>query len=779
MPSGTGDARALAERLIAEGRRAENAGRLAEARERYRAAVAAAPEHAAAHLNLGIALEALGDAEGAVRSYETALERDPVDPYALYNLGKLLYARGALDRAEALVSRALRSRPDFPEARVVQAGIREALGDTAGALVHLESALRLRPDYAGAEYNRGLALLKLGRAAEAESALRRALGLEPQNVEAAKQLGELLSRRGALAEAEACYRGALALEPGRSDVSNLLGYVLAGQNRLAEAEALYRSVLATEPRSVDTLCNLGTVLHLDKRMRAAAACYREAIALAPDAHEAHFNLGNVLKDQGSAVDAVTSYRRALALRPEYGPARWALAMAQIPLVCQDETEAARSRESFSEALDELERWFAGARAAQGHLAVGAQQPFYLAYREHDNRDLLRRYGQLCARLMRSWLDAEGLSPAVPSRARPGPVRVGVVSQYFHDHPVWNAIVKGWFRALDPERFALYAFDLGSRRDAENALAASRAARVHRGPRGLRQWVETILDEKLDVLIYPEIGMDATALKLASLPLAPVQAASWGHPETTGLPTIDWFLSAEALEPREAQNHYTERLVCLPHAGCFYEPRRTTTAAPADLARLGIEPGTPVLVCAGTPFKYAPRYDRVLTDIARRLGQCRLVFFTHYVPELSEKLRARLRAAFERDGLDLDRFAVFLPWQAPAEFHGLLSRSHVLLDTIGFSGFNTAMQALECGLPPVAWEGRFLRGRLASGALRRMGLDELVAETEERYVELAVRLCRDAAWRRDVGERIAARRALLYGDAAVTAAMERFLETAAR
>jgi predicted O-linked N-acetylglucosamine transferase (SPINDLY family) len=778
MPSGNGGGSELPDRLIAEGNAAERGGRLHEACDRYRAAVEAAPEYAAAHLNLGIGLEALGDQDGAMRSYEAALARDPGNPYVLYNLGKLAYARGSPGRAETLVLQALKARPQFPEASVVAAGIREALGDPAAAAVHLESALRQRPDYAGAAYNYGLVLGKLGRSAEAESALRRALELDPVSVDAARALGEVLSERGAASEAEACYRSALALQPGRGDVTNLLGHALAAQGKLAEAEALYRSLLASDPRSIDALCNLGTVLHLRKSMAAAAACYREAIALAPDAHEAHFNLGNVLKDQGRAKESIASYRKAISLRPDYAPARWALAMAQIPLVYQDETEPHHCRDAFAEALADLEHWFAGARTAQGHVAVGAQQPFYLAYQEEDNSALLRRYGELCAGLMAAWLDTQELAPRSSSRAKGAPLRVGVVSQYFHDHPVWNAIVKGWFRGLDPQRFALHGFYLGAVHDDETAFAASRAARFHGGARGLRHWIEAIREDDVDVLVYPEIGMDATALKLASLRLAPVQVASWGHPETTGLPTIDYFLSAERLEPRDAQAHYTERLVCLPNVGCSYEPRRIAPA-PFDTARLGLEAGVPLLVCAGTPFKYAPRYDRVLVRIARRLERCRLVFFTHYVPEISAELRDRLQRAFARDGLELDRFAVFMPWQPPPEFYGVLTRADVLLDTIGFSGFNTAMQALECGLPIVTQEGRFLRGRLASGVLRHIGLDDLVAETEDRYVELAVRICRDESYRRGIRERIALGRAALYEDGAVTAAMERFLESAVR
>jgi predicted O-linked N-acetylglucosamine transferase (SPINDLY family) len=184
-----------------------------------------------------------------------------------------------------------------------------------------------------------------------------------------------------------------------------------------------------------------------------------------------------------------------------------------------------------------------------------------------------------------------------------------------------------------------------------------------------------------------------------------------------------------MEPPGAQDNYTERLVALAHLGCFYTPPDVVARDP-DLDALGIGTHGPILLCPGVPFKYAPQHDRVFPAIAQRLGRCRFVFFTHRARGLSEKLAQRLRAAFARAQLDMDDFVAFIPWQNRAGFYGLLKRADVFLDTIGFSGFNTAIQAVECALPVVTREGRFLRGRLASGILKRMGLQELVAGSED-------------------------------------------------
>jgi predicted O-linked N-acetylglucosamine transferase (SPINDLY family) len=447
-------------------------------------------------------------------------------------------------------------------------------------------------------------------------------------------------------------------------------------------------------------------------------------------------------------------------------------MCQVPVIREAADDLAAVRSAFSTRLQELETWFE-AHPANGAQVVGSEQPFWLAYHEQDNRSILQRYGRLCARLMAHWQDGEGLRP-VAARRRGGPLRVGIVSQYFRDHSVWQAIIKGWLQQLDRRRFAISAFCLGADQDGETAYAKGRVVSFEQAAGGLRPWVERIRAAEPEVLLYPEIGMDPMTLKLASLRLAPVQAAAWGHPETSGLPTIDLYLSAQDFEPGEAQHNYTERLVALPHLGCYVEPSGVA-ASSRPLEPAGSEAAGPLLLCPGTPFKYAPEHDWIFPAIARGLGRCRFVFFVHRYRGLSEKLRARLDGAFRQAGMVFERHVVFVPWQRKAEFYGWLHRADVFLDTIGFSGFNTALQAIECGLPVVTRQGRFMRGRLASGILKRMQLDELVVDSEKDYVSLAVRLASEPDYRRHMSMEIAKRRGVLFNDRAPVAALEQLLE----
>jgi protein O-GlcNAc transferase len=170
---------------------------------------------------------------------------------------------------------------------------------------------------------------------------------------------------------------------------------------------------------------------------------------------------------------------------------------------------------------------------------------------------------------------------------------------------------------------------------------------------------------------------------------------------------------------------------------------------------------------------------VFVALARELKECQFVFFTHSIPNLSDRLQLRLKQRFDEAGLDFGRYCRFIPWQRRSAFYGLMERANVMLDTIGFSGFNTAMQAMECGLPVVTREGRFMRGNLASGILKRIRLPELVAVSDEDYIAITLRLVRDAAYGQYVRDRIEQGRPVLFDDLAPIRALEDFLLAAAR
>jgi predicted O-linked N-acetylglucosamine transferase (SPINDLY family) len=514
----------------------------------------------------------------------------------------------------------------------------------------------------------------------------------------------------------------------------------------------------------------------------------QGVSTGPSAHMlAAF--GGILLSSGLNDEAIEQFERAVKLDGTHLNFRWAMAIAHVKPIYKSESDVAVSRVAFAKALEEVEAWYTLAeKVNEAFGAVGAAQPFYLAYQPFSNRELLSRYGALCA----SWMatlptdvsGAGGPFGAGVAKQVGGKLRIGIASAHIHQHSVWNAITRGWVYNLDRTRFELYLFQLGFTTDEETDNAKRAVAHFEDRPKNLAAWVQAIRDRDLDVLIYPEIGMHPLTLQLACLRLAPVQAATWGHPETTGLPTMDLYISADAFEPVNASENYCEELVRLPNLGVYVEP-----LAPAisklSLGSLKLPDNEPLLLCPGAPFKYSPLYDEVWVNIARHLRKRlftrssggRLVFFRSGSDMMDRMLESRLRAAFEKADVEFDARVSIIPMLDRTRFFGLMRQSALMLDTLGFSGFNTALQAIECDLPVLAFEGAFMRGRLASAIMRRLDLPELVATTTDDFVQKALDLAGDAGRRKKIRAKIIERRNVLFHDTAPVLALERCLTDA--
>ena len=650
-------------------------------------------------------------------------------------------------------------------------------GKVAEAAEIYRKLLQTQPDQFECLHYLGVAQLQTGRPADALPLLVRALGLRANDPSLQSNLALAYTGLGRHDEAVRSADRALALRPGMAEALNNKGWALRQQQRLVEALAAFDQALAANPKMVEVHQRRAQVLVGLQRLAEAEAAFRAALALRPDDADSLGNLGTLLTLMGRDAEARDVLARAIELAPQGLAHRLKHAVAWLPLVREAGDDGLAGRAAFEREIAALLAQAETGPVAAPEAAVGTAQPFYIAYQARSNVEPLSLYGRLCATLMAQWQAAQPPAPALPDvpAATPARVRVGIASSQVFAHSVWQAIVRGWVEELDRERFDVVVFHLGQTQDEETALARDRAQAFFAGPRPFDAWAALIREQRLDVLLYPELGMDALTPRLAALRLAPVQAASWGHPETTGLPTLDHYLSAERFESATADTHYSESLVRLPGLGCCVAPaavRPAQQAAAVSLPDIGVRADATLFVCGGTPFKYAPEHDALLVRIARELPSAQFLFFSNAMAApLSARLMARLSAAFAAAGLDPAAHLVQAPWMERARFFGVLSQAHAFLDTIGFSGFNTVMQAVECGLPVVTQRGEFMRGRLGSGILEHLGLDDLVAADDDAWVALALRLARDAAARADVRERMAARREAMYGDRAPIRALE--------
>jgi CRISPR-associated protein Csy1 len=365
----------------------------------------------------------------------------------------------------------------------------------------------------------------------------------------------------------------------------------------------------------------------------------------------------------------------------------------------------------------------------------------------------------------------------PRRASAGRIRVGFLSYFFVDGSVGRYFAP-WITGLDRSRFEVFVYHGNERTDAlTQSLASAASALRPLAGRPLLARARQVLADALDVLVYPESGMHNLTYLMGALRLAPVQCCAWGHPDTTGHRNMDWFVSCEPMEPTDAPGHYRERLALLPGLGTRYAAARVI--AGTGRAALGLPEGRTLYLVPQSLFKIHPDNDELLARVLERDPASVAVMFASPQEAVTRAFAARLGRALARRGLAIVERVLFLQRLSHDDYLRVNAACDVMLDTLHWSGGNTSLDAIACGLPVVTCPGALMRGRQSAAMLANLGVPELVAADGAGYVAIAERLGRDAEWRRALSARMRAGHGALFARDEPVRAFADFLERVAR
>jgi predicted O-linked N-acetylglucosamine transferase (SPINDLY family) len=487
----------------------------------------------------------------------------------------------------------------------------------------------------------------------------------------------------------------------------------------------------------------------------------------------HLDLIQRLHKSGRAQEAISAVENASQLFPEEYLFKL-LKNLFLPIVYTAHEEISLYRQRFEQGLQELIQQTSlktleeKTKALEGITRV---TNFYLAYQDYNDLELQRQYGnlvhQIAATNYPNWVKPRSMPPLGEDQK----IRVGYISGYIHNHSGTYWLL-GWMRYCDREKFEIYSYYIGDKPDAITQRFKEYSDVFHHIPGNIEAVCQQILTDNLHILVFPELGIDALTFTISGLRLAPVQCTDWGYPVTSGIPTIDYYISSELMEPENAQEHYTETLICLPNLGIAY-PKINVPPLTKTRADFGLRDDAVVYLCCQAPYKYLPQHDFIFAEIARRVPQAQFVFVR------ADVLQQRLQEAFAAVGKNSQDYCVFIPFLDHEDYLRLNSISHVFLDTFGFTGGNTTLAALACNLPVLTCPGEFMRGRMSYGMLEMLGLSETIAQDEAEYIEIAARLGLDAEWRQQIVEHIAKHKDCLFDDKGSVAALEEFYQRVVR
>jgi protein O-GlcNAc transferase len=623
--------------------------------------------------------------------------------------------------------------------------------DFEGAIVNFQKAVTIKPDFAKAHYN----------------------------------LGVLFYQQGDLDTASSHYQAAISIYPDYKDAYYNLGVLCQKRDDLDAAIAHYRKTLSLQPDYADAYYNLGLIFKTRGNFDEAIAHFQKAIEIKPDRVDAHIKCGDAFFDQNQVTDAIHAYEQALIYDPDNAIAL-RMKYLMLPIFYSSEAEISLWRHRFTEGLRSLiDTSFLDTEAEREKvLAILLQSTnFYLAYQGKDMLELQCRYAQFLHSIVAAQYPLWVQKLEMPMLAQGDKIRIGYVSPHLKNHngAKWAL---GWLKNRDRKAFEVYSYFTGKEPDSTTQSFQQESDVFRHIDGDPSEICAQIYSDKLHILVFTDIGMHPQTDMLASMRLAPVQCNCWGHPVTSGSPNIDYYLSSDLMEPEDAQTHYSEKLVRLPNLGFCY-PKPLLPQVRKARADFNLPEDTVIYLSSQSLFKYLPQYDDIFVGIARRISSARFVFISHHLSEfITAQFQQRLWNAFAKAGLDAEQYCTILTRQVKTDdYLNLLLVSDIYLDTPDWSGGNTTLEAIACGLPIVTLPGEFMRGRHSYAMLKILGVEDTIANTEAEYIDIAVRLGEDSDWRQEIAREVEKNHGgthptgnRLYDDTTCVSALESFYKS---
>ncbi len=659
-------------------------GRLTEAEALYRQILTAQPHHGQALHLLGVIAHQRGDHTRAIQQIQRALQLDPTNAAAYANLGETLRHVGRLDEAAACLRR----------------------------------ALQLDLNDAEAHANLGLILTQQGRWEEAIFAYRSALQIKPNSPEFHNDLGMALAEQGLIDDAILALRRSVELRPGYAEAWNNLGVALVRRGQFDEGIAAYHQALHHDPDLAKACNNLATALTYNGQHHEAALAYQRALKIQPDLPEAHNDIGNALLSAGYIDEAIEEYLRALALQPEEGGARNNLANAY-----KDAGRLDEALETYREAL-----------RVRPHSQMAHSNLIYLLHfhPDHDDESIAEEHAgwnREFAEPLESQITAHE-NDRDPNRR----LRVGYVSPDFRSHAEACFVVP-LLEAHDHGSFEIHCYASVARPDATTERL-KRCANVWHNFQGLsdQHLDEQIRRNGIDILVDLTMHMADNRLQVFARKPAPVQVTWLAYPGSTGLETIDYFLTDCYLAPLENERpFYAEEAIVLPDSWCVYDPLADgleVNELPAGKA------GAITFGCLNNFCKINEPTVARFAQVLRAVPDSRLVLLA---PVGSS--RERFLDQFRRFGIEAERI-VCIARVERKEYFKLHHQIDIALDPLPYNGITTTCDALWMGVPVMSIVGRTAAGRAGLSQLSTLGLPELVAFSDEDFVTIAAQLAAD-------------------------------------
>ncbi|MBC8445498.1 MAG: tetratricopeptide repeat protein [Rhodospirillaceae bacterium] len=710
---------------------------------------------AAKHQQLAIQHFRAGDLQIALREGRAAADID-TNNIQLQNLvGAIALETGDANMAIGYFQRALSLNDDQAEAHYLLGNAQSKLTQDEAAIASYKKALTLDPSHANAAMNLGFCYERVGELGDAERAFRRAVETLPDHPEANNALANLYVRKTQYDKAEQHARRAVTAAPSIIEMNLTLAKALRFLNRHAEAEAIYRTAMVIHPHNSLLLIELGSVLREQHKFDEAETVYKKAVELAPKNKHTLRAAASYHQSVRKFAEAAELYERFLEIAPEDAAMLNNMAIVKRENNLFDEAEQYYLRAidfeekpsyvynniailamEMAKPVQSIEYYKSALEIDPRYSSARSNMLFYMNYLEDMSAEELFRehleWPRWHAEPLLEEKCVHGNDPTPDRR-----LKIGYLSADLYGHAV-SYFIEAALKHHDREMFDVHCYANVTTPDGITKRLKSYVDHWY--------YIDKMKDEEICDLIRQD-GIDILVdlgghtaghrLNVIAQKPAPIQVTWIGYPNTSGLDTVDYRFVDNITDPAgDADKLHTEQLWRLPRSfTCYLEQSNFPVAE--DLAALGT--GQVTFGSFNNASKISPSSIATWARILNRVEGARLILKSGSL--VDEGTQKRFHDQFKAHGIPANR--IELLGKVSSEEHlRLYDKIDIGLDPFPYNGTTTTCEAMYMGVPVICLLGDRHAARVTGSLMTQVGLADLVAQSEDEYVEKAVELASD-------------------------------------
>jgi len=730
--------------------------------------------------DIGNTYKAIGDYDTSRNYYLRALSLNDNYDQALAHLGEIEYKTGNILKALSLFIRTTKSNPEMASAWGYIGICYVELGKQKEAEISFRKNIELKSNNFKIHFQLGMVLLDLKKPKEAEIHIRKSTELNPNHFNSNLLLAIVLIEKNNHKEAEKYIRKAIDLKPDSELAHFNLGLIFKSFGKLKEAENSFCKAIRLKSDYAEAYSNLGNVLQELNRYTEAKKSIQKAIELKPSFHEALSNLGTIMNANNESKDAEIYLRKAIQIKPNYSPAYstlsdilreagdldgWKKALKNALKYSPNNlayninyklyiSPIPYSQEQITLERDEyLKQILSIMKNNKLFLPTNYKivtSCFYLAYHgREDDILILRKLANSLSKVIGITCTSFNKQKQIESHNKRNYIKLGICSDFLNKHSV-NEFFGNIIKDLASSGIEIIIFrGPGSKFDEESRSLDSFVSKTIKLPDSHKNACDIILNQGVDILFYPEIGMSNYTYLLSLSRLALVQVNALGHSNSSGCPNIDYAILCDDYDTKDSEKHFSERVIRLSRLPVNYSNPKIKESN-FKRSKLNLADGTFLIGLPHTPFKFHPDFDLILDKILQEIPNA---YF--YCAEGIEDFttRALKERWSKRTKLILKR-TIFYPRVNRNEFLNILKSLDIILAPFYYGMGNTYYQAMAVGTPVVAYIQNHYRTRHVFAGYRQMGIvDPPIAYSPEEYIEVCKKLALDKSYKKNIKNQI--------------------------